>query len=216
MQVPGARHRGARLVYVTPAHQYPLGVAMTLARRLAPLAWARRSRALVVEDDYDSEFRYASQPLPALLGLDRDAPVVFAGSFSKAMFPALRLGYLFVPPGLVDRVAAVRHVVHRFLPPLEQAALCDFLGQGHFARHVRRTRQLYAHRAGVLTEVARQHLAGLVELPAVEAGLHAVGWLCDRGLSGDAVERAADAAGVEALSVACTYQGRPPREGLLL
>jgi GntR family transcriptional regulator/MocR family aminotransferase len=216
MRVPGARHHGARLVYVTPAHQYPLGVAMSLARRLELLAWARRAGALVLEDDYDSEFRYASQPLPALHGLDRGGAVAFTGCFSKAMFPALRLGYLVVPPGLVDRIAAVRAVTQRFLPPVEQAALCDFLAQGHFARHVRRTRQLYAHRAGVLGDVARQYLAGLVELPPVQAGLHAVGWLVDRRLRGDAVERAADAAGIEALSVACTYRGPVPREGLLL
>jgi GntR family transcriptional regulator / MocR family aminotransferase len=215
-QVPGARHRGARLAYVTPAHQYPLGVAMTLPRRLALLAWARRAGALVFEDDYDSEYRYASQPLPALQGLDRGGHVVFAGSFSKVMFPALRLGYLVVPPGLVDHVAALRAVIHRFLPPVEQAALCDFIAQGHFARHVRRTRQLYAHRLGVLGEAARQHLAGLLELGPTEAGLHAVGWLCDPALSGDAVEQAASAAGVEVVSIACTYRGRMPRQGLLL
>jgi GntR family transcriptional regulator/MocR family aminotransferase len=216
MAVPGARHRNARLVYVTPAHQFPLGVAMSLPRRLALLAWARRTGALVLEDDYDSEYRFVGSPLPSLQGLDRSGRVLFAGSFSKVMFPALRLGYLVLPPDLVDRFASLIALVHRFLPPLEQAALCDFLTLGHFGRHVRRTRQLYAQRLGVLADGAARHLGGLLELAPTEAGLQTVGWLCDPALTGAEVERAAAAAGVEVASVAPTYGGPVPRQGLVL
>ena len=124
MVMPGARGRDARLAYVTPAHQFPIGVSMSLARRLALLEWARTSGALIFEDDYDSEFRYAGLPVPALQGLDRHGSVVFAGSFSKVLFPSMRLGYVVIPPDLVDRVGAMKSAASRYQPLLEQAVLC--------------------------------------------------------------------------------------------
>ena len=179
MLVPSRRPGRVRLAYVTPGHQFPLGIGMSLARRLALLQWARTSHALIFEDDYDSEFRYAGRPVPALQGLDRHSLVLFAGSFSKVLFPSLRLGYLVLPPDLVDRVAAVLSLSSRHAPLLEQAILCDFIVEGHFGRHIRRMREVYAERLAVLLEGARRHLHGLLDLIGVEAGLQMAGWLCE-------------------------------------
>jgi GntR family transcriptional regulator / MocR family aminotransferase len=188
---------------------------MSLARRLKLLDWARRTGALVFEDDYDSEFRYSGRPVPALQGLDRGGQVLFAGSFGKVLFPSLRLGYLVVPADLVDRVAAIKSVVSRHPPLLEQAVLCDFITAGHFARHLRRMRQVYASRLSALLDGARRHLAGLLDVSQVEAGLQTAGWLA-RGLDGASVARAAAARGVQVTPLD-EYCLRPlPRQGLQL
>jgi GntR family transcriptional regulator/MocR family aminotransferase len=207
--------RGARLAYVTPAHQFPLGATMSLGRRLRLLEWARRGSALVFEDDYDSEFRYSGRPLPALQGFDEGGHVLFAGSFSKVLFPSLRLGYLVVPEDLVDTVAAARSVLSRHPPLIEQAVVCDFIVAGHFARHLRRMRQVYAERLSVLLDGARQHLSGLLEISTVEAGLQTVGWL-RAGLDGESVARAAAARGVEVTPLGRYARGALAREGLQL
>jgi GntR family transcriptional regulator/MocR family aminotransferase len=207
--------RGARLVYLTPAHQFPLGVTMSLPRRLALLEQARAAGALIVEDDYDSEFRYAGRPVPALQGLDRHGLVLFAGTFSKVLFPSLRLGYLVIPPDLVDRFAAMISVTSRFAPVFEQAVLCDFITEGHFGRHLRRMREVYAERLAVLLETAHERLAGLLEISTVEAGLQTVGWLRG-GIAGEAAVEAAAARGVEVTPLSRYYRGHPAREGLQL
>jgi GntR family transcriptional regulator/MocR family aminotransferase len=204
-----------RLVYVTPAHQFPLGMTMSLRRRLSLLEWARRSRTVVFEDDYDSEYRYSGRPIPALQGLDRAGVVIFAGSFTDVLFPALRLGYLVLPPDMVDIFAAAESVSTHHPPLIEQAILCDFIRQGHFARHVRRMRQLYAERLAVLVESARERLAGLLELSSVEAGLRTVGWL-QGGISAERAARAAAKSDVEAVPLSRCAYGRSPRNGLLL
>lgn len=188
--VPAGRLRKVRLAYVTPAHQFPLGVSMSIARRLALLQWARESRSIIFEDDYDSEFRYSGRPLPSLQGLDNNGVVMFAGSFSKVMFPSLRLGYLVVPADLVDRVAALKSITNRHASVLEQATLCDFMTEGHFGRHIRRMREVYAERLGTLIHASRQNLDGLLDVSSVEAGLQTVGWLA----SGIDAERVASAA----------------------
>jgi GntR family transcriptional regulator/MocR family aminotransferase len=213
--LPHRRVRGVRLVYVTPAHQYPLGVAMSLPRRLALLEWVRAHGALVVEDDYDSEFRYAGRPIPALQGLDRGGHVAFAGTLTKVMFPALRLGYLVLPPDLVERFAAARSLVSRHLPLLEQVVACDFLTEGHFGRHLRRMRQLYAERLGVLIDGARRELADWIELSPIEAGMQTIGWLAD-GLDSERVTEAARARDVEVFPLQRSYQGAVPRDGIQL
>src|SRR6184192_2915223 len=169
------RRPAPRVVAVTPSHQYPLGVTMTLARRLELLRLARRARAWVLEDDYDSEFRYSSRPIPALQGLDQDGRVIYLGTFSKTLFPALRLGYAVVPADLVRPFTAVRSVLDVHSPVLEQAVLAEFITAGYFERHLRRMRALYAERQQVLLEEARRHLAGLVELAPSGAGLQCVG-----------------------------------------
>src|SRR5262245_54013321 len=179
MQVRKASFRGARLVYVTPAHQFPTGVTMSLSRRLQLLEWARESGAMIFEDDYDSEYRYSGRPIPALQGLDRAGQVLFGGSFSKVLFPSLRLGYLVVPPDLVPRFDAAKSVTSRHAPLLDQAILCDFITEGHFGRHLRRMREIYGQRLSVLIESARRHLAGLIDVSSVEAGLQTFGWLGD-------------------------------------
>lgn len=161
-----ARAPDARLAYVTPSHQYPLGVTMSLARRLALLEWAERARAWVLEDDYDSEYRYAGRPLASLQGLDRAGRVCYIGTFSKVMFPSLRLGYLVAPPELAAAFAAARTIVDRHAPTVEQAALADFIIEGHFARHIRRMRALYAERQALLVEAARHGGEQLALAPA--------------------------------------------------
>lgn len=180
-----------KLVYVTPAHQFPLGVTMSLRRRLALLEWARKSRVLIFEDDYDSEYRYSGRPVPALQGLDRAGVVIFGGSFSAVMFPAMRLGYLVVPPEMIDVFAAAQSVSTHHPPLLGQAVLCDFITEGHFARHIRRMREVYAERLGVLLKGAREKLAGLIEISNIEAGLQTIGWLRNDMLAADVAASAA-------------------------
>jgi GntR family transcriptional regulator/MocR family aminotransferase len=204
-----------RLVYVTPAHQFPLGVTMSLRRRLALLEWAAKTGAIIFEDDYDSEYRYSGRPIPALQGFDRSQSVIFAGSFTDVLFPALRLGYMVLPPTLVDIFAAAAAVSTHHPPLIDQAILCDFIREGHFARHVRRMRELYAERLLVLLESAKDKLAGLIEIPIVEAGLRTVGWL-PRGVSAERAVRAAAARNVEVISLRRYAHGRMRREGLVL
>jgi GntR family transcriptional regulator/MocR family aminotransferase len=215
MAIPSRRLRGVRLAYVTPAHQFPLGVSMSLPRRLALLEWANESGALIVEDDYDSEYRYAGRPVPALQGLDRDGRVLFAGSFGKVLFPSLRLGYLVIPPDLVDNFAATQSVTSRHAPLLDQAVLCDFIAEGHFGRHVRRMREVYAERRSVLLDSARERLAGLLEITGVEAGLQTAGWLC-HGIGAEAAARAAAARDVDVTPLSRYTRARMPRDGLKL
>jgi GntR family transcriptional regulator / MocR family aminotransferase len=215
MELRHAQLQGARLVYVTPGHQFPLGITMSLARRLELLEWARKSGALIFEDDYDSEYRYSGRPVPAMQGLDRNGQVLFAGSFSKVLFPSLRLGYLVIPADLLDDFAAAISVTSRHAPVLEQAVLCDFIGEGHFGRHLRRMREVYAGRLSVLLESARRRLAGLLEISDIEAGLQTAGWLCG-GMNGEAAAQAAAKRGVEVTPLSRYSRGRMSRAGLHL
>jgi GntR family transcriptional regulator / MocR family aminotransferase len=215
MQIPGPHLCGVRLAYVTPGHQFPLGVGMSLPRRLALLEWARSTGAVIVEDDYDSEYRYAGRPMPAMQGLDRYGVVIFVGSFSKVLFPSLRLGYAVLPPDLVDYVAATLSITSRHAPLLEQAVLCDFIADGHFGRHVRRMRGIYAERRAVLLECARERLTGLLDIIGVEAGLQTAGWLRD-GIEGSAASAAAATREVEVTSLSRYHRGRVQQEGLQL
>jgi GntR family transcriptional regulator/MocR family aminotransferase len=213
--IPPARLRDVRLAYLTPGHQFPLGMCMSLSRRLAMLEWARRAGALLFEDDYDSEYRYAGKPVPALQGLDRHGVVLFAGSFSKVLFPGLRLGYLIVPPDLVERVTAVQSIRTRHPPMLTQAVLCDFIAQGHFARHVRRMREIYAERLGALLDAARERLAGVLAITGVEAGLQTAAWLV-AGHEGARVEELAAQRRVDVTSLGRYTHGSARQQGLHL
>jgi GntR family transcriptional regulator/MocR family aminotransferase len=215
MQVPRANVRGVRLVYVTPGHQFPLGVTMSLARRLQLLEWAGKTGALILEDDYDGEYRYTGRPVPSLQGLDRHGLVLFTGSFSKVLFPSLRLGYLVVPPDLVDCVSATLSITSRHAPLLAQAVLCDFMTEGHFGRHLRRMREVYAERLSVLIEWAQRSLTGLLEISGVEAGLQTVGWLRS-GLDSESVAAATARRGVEVTPLSRYTQGALERDGLQL
>ena len=210
-----ARSRGARAAYVTPSHQYPLGVTMSAARRLQLLEWAQAAGAWIIEDDYDSEYRYESQPIASLQGLDRDARVVYIGTLSKVLFPALRVGYVVVPADLVPRFAALREAGDIFPPTLPQAVLADFIGEGHFARHLRRMRMLYRERRTALVEALEKEAGGVLEVMGGEAGLHLVATLGkgrrDRPLSLSAARQ-----GLWAMPLSSCYRGDPGRQGLVL
>jgi GntR family transcriptional regulator/MocR family aminotransferase len=183
---------------------------MTLSRRLALLGWASRARAWVVEDDYDSEFRYGARPVPCLHGLDGDGRVIYVGSFSKTLFPALRLGFLIVPPDLQDGLVAARAAADQHPPLLDQAVLADFIVEGHFARHLRRMRVAYRERLEALTDAAERCCRGALRVRPTRTGLHAIADL--EGADAVAVSREAAARGVEAtpLSAYFVSRERPP------
>jgi GntR family transcriptional regulator/MocR family aminotransferase len=205
----------AHIVYVTPSHQYPMGITMSLARRLELLDWAHRVGAWILEDDYDSEFRYRGRPLASLQGLDIHGQVIYSGTFSKVLFPALRLGYLVLPPALVAPFISMRALSGRHSPTLEQAILADFITEGHFLRHIRRMRLLYAHRQRVLIEAVRQELQGVLELEEHEAGMHLLAWL-PRDLDDCLVSQRAAQQGIEVQSLSSYCKQKPERPGLLL
>jgi GntR family transcriptional regulator/MocR family aminotransferase len=164
----------ARAAFVTPSHQYPLGSTMSASRRIQLLNWAQHAGAWVVEDDYDSEYRYESLPVPSMHGLDLNSRVIYIGTFSKVLFPSLRLGYMVLPPDLVDRFVAVRFSMDIYPPYLFQEVLSDFIEEGHFTRHLRKTRQVYKERRSALVEsLAREFpTESGFEIHGAEAGMH--------------------------------------------
>ena len=210
--------RGARVVCVTPSHQFPTGVVMSLARRLALLRWAEDTGAWIVEDDYETEFRYERRPVEAIQGLDRRGRVIYVGTLSKALFPALRLGYVVVPRTLIDPFRAAKWVADRQTSTFFQEVVAGLIGDGDLERHVRRARTLLAGRRRALLEAITTHLGHAVEISGSDAGLHLVLWI--RGMRiGRALEtlisRAARA-DVGVYSVAPFYVTPPRRAGLFL
>ena len=205
----------ARMAFVSPSHQHPLGMVMSAARRSALLRWARTADAWILEDDYDSEIRYRGRPLMSLQGLDTDGRVIYVGTFSKTLFPALRLGYVVVPPRLAAPFATARLLADRHSSVAEQAVLADFIGEGHYARHLRRMRGLYAERQRALLDAAAVHLEGLVEINETHAGMNVIAWL-PPGVDDVAAYRAALAAGVEAPPLSPFSQAPLERGGLFL
>jgi GntR family transcriptional regulator/MocR family aminotransferase len=207
-----ARCPRARAAYVTPSHQYPLGAVLTHARRLALLAWARRRGAWIIEDDYDTGYDDGS-PIPSLHGLDGDRRVIHIGTFSKAMFPALRLGYLVIPADLVERFTIIRATLDNFPGPLLQRALDQFLREGHFARHLRRMRTLYAERRRVLVHALERDLG--LRVRGHRAGMHVVAML-PRGVSDRAVAIRAAQRGLSVTPLSSCYATPRPASGLVL
>ncbi|SEF22638.1 PLP-dependent aminotransferase family protein [Variovorax sp. NFACC27] len=185
----------ARVVCVTPSHQFPTGVAMSPQRRAALLAFARERDAVIVEDDYDSEFRFAGRPLDALQTLDRAESVFYVGTFSKSLFPALRLGFVVAPPWARAALVRSRELADWHGPVLGQEALAAFIAEGHLARHIRKMRKLYAARRTALLEALARHGAGRLEVIPSSAGLHLSTWLHGGARDHVVVERAA-AAGI--------------------
>ena len=164
--------RKARAAFVTPSHQFPLGVTMSASRRLQLVEWANKTGAWIIEDDYDSEYRYESMPIASLQGLDSNSRVIYIGTFSKVLFPALRLGYLVVPNDLIDRFFTMRRVMDLGPPTLTQSVLADFIEEGHFARHIRRMRMHYAELRHILADSLRQTFGDALKIVGDEAGMH--------------------------------------------
>jgi len=167
----------ARLMYITPGHQFPTGATMSFRRRTQILRYARREGTCIFEDDYDSEFRFEGSPLPALQSLDPKAQVIFAGSFNKTLFPSLRMGYMVVPPELVGAFRMCKSIHSRHHPWGDQAVLHAFIDEGHYVRHLRKMRKVYSDRLQLLADEVQKHLGGALELSPVEAGMQTVGWL---------------------------------------
>ena len=161
-----------KLLYVTPSHQFPTGVVMSLPRRLELLNWAQRNGTYIIEDDYDSEYRYTGRPVPALAGLDHSDSVIYVGTFSKVLFPSLRLGYLVVPPGLAEIFARAKFLADRHSSLLDQQVLCEFIRQGHFERHIRRMRSLYEHRRQVVIRSLHHYFGADVQILGDNAGIN--------------------------------------------
>jgi GntR family transcriptional regulator/MocR family aminotransferase len=207
--------QNAKGAYLTPAHQFPLGATMSLERRLAILEWARDSGSFLIEDDYDSEYRFEGWPVPALQSLDKCGSVILVGSFNKVLFPALRIGYIVAPPSLVDPLLAFRFGMEQNSSGLDQAILSDFIAEGHMARHIRRMREIYSVRLAALQDGCRKHLDGLLEIPRIQAGLYTVGILRN-GMSSRQAEMAAAARGIETMGIDRFTLKRTDVQGVLL
>ena len=210
----GAKQCGARAVLVTPSHQYPLGVTMSASRRLQLLDWAESNGSWIIEDDYDSEYRYEGMPVTSLQGLDRNSRVVYIGTFSKVLFPALRLGYVVVPEDLVERFLAVRFALDIGPATFHQAVLADFIGEGHFARHIRRMRWVYAERRNALIENLHDHFGSCLEITGAEAGMHlslVLNKVPDRELSARGARQ-----NLWLVPLSSFYMGQAARQGFIL
>jgi len=171
------RQKLPRLIYCTPSRQFPLGTTMSLARRLALLEFASRNDIWIIEDDYDSEFRYIDRPLPSLQGLTDDQCVIYAGSFSKVLFPSLRIGYLVLPESLVPLFRKSKEIYDAGSSALDQATAAVFIEEGSFATHVRRMRKLYHERLEIFLEEAKKRTAGWLTFPVIDAGMDATGMM---------------------------------------
>ena len=205
----------ARAVFVTPSHQFPTGVAMSMSRRLQLLAWARQSGAVIVEDDYTSEFRYSGPPLASLQGLDDAEQVIYVGTLNKALFPGLRIGYAVIPRPFLQAFIGARYLIDRQPATLQQAVVSEFMQQGHFAAHIRRMRQLYREQRDALAETLTRRAAGALDVALPDQGMHLVAYLRD-GSSDMAIEAAARRAGIVVRAISRFYRKARPRPGLML
>lgn len=205
----------ARIAFVTPSHQFPTGAILPLERRMALLEWAKRANAVIVEDDYDGEFRYEGQPLESLQGLDREGRVIYIGTFSRTMFSALRIGYLIPPKGLVDAFVAAKWLCDRHTATLEQETLAEFISSGIYERYLRRVRRKNTARREALLEAIRIHLGSRVEVSGDGAGAHVVLWPTRR-ISEEMLisEAAARGVGVYGISGYCIRKS--PRTAIML
>ncbi|HLK48816.1 MAG TPA: PLP-dependent aminotransferase family protein, partial [Bryobacteraceae bacterium] len=201
----GGLSKRTRLVHVTPSHQFPTGVSMSLARRLELIEWARTRRAVIIEDDYDSEYRYSGPPLPAMHSLADGGGIIYIGTFSNVMFRGLRIGYMVVPLELIEPFTRAKWMTDRHTTLLEQAALADFLREGHLERHIRRMRRLYKRRRDALLESLVRHFGNGVRVRGDAAGMH----LTVRFEAGSDVGTAAERNGVQVTQTGMYYMGKP-------
>jgi GntR family transcriptional regulator / MocR family aminotransferase len=192
------------LVYVTPSHQFPTGAILSLSRRLELLAWAQQTGGFIIEDDYDSEYRYGSRPIPALQGLDCSDSVLYIGTFSKVLFPSLRIGYLVLPKNLVSVFARAKWLCDRHLPILEQQVLAEFINEGHLERHIRKMRSLYERRCQVLVKALNFHFGDRATILGEKAGIHLMVKLYTHNSDEEIIQQAAQM-GVGMMSAAAHY-----------
>jgi len=205
----------ARLACISPSHQYPLGQTMSLARRLELLDWAKGRGHFILEDDYDSEYRYAGRPLSSLQGLDEDNRVLYVGTMSKVMFSGLRVGYMVVPEDLVDVFLALRRNIDSHSPAVPEAALADFISEGYLAAHIRRMRLLYERRQDCLVSLLKEKLAGIMDVERQESGMHVVGFLPDL-IPDKKIETAAAKEGMLVRALSAFYNDTTEQNGLIL
>jgi GntR family transcriptional regulator/MocR family aminotransferase len=204
-----------KLIYLTPAHQYPTGAALALDRRFKLLSWAREHGVTIFEDDYDGDFRFETKPLGSVQGLDAGDCVAYCTSFSKLLFPSLRLGFLVLPDHLIDSVLALRASTDRYLPVVEQKTLAEFMRTGEFGHHLRRMRELYAERWAVFSEVAQTFLSNWLDVKKAECGLQTAAWLSP-GISDIKVAEAAAREHLEVQAISKLYATGKCRHGFLL
>jgi GntR family transcriptional regulator/MocR family aminotransferase len=205
----------ARAVYVTPSHQYPLGATMSAARRMQLLNWAQSAGSWIIEDDYDSEYRFDSAPISSLQGLDGNDRVIYIGTFSKVLFPSLRLGYIVIPQDLVGHFAAVRLAMDIFPPYLYQETITDFMREGHFARHIRKMRLLYGERRTALVNEISGQLGPELKVHGAQAGMHLAVTLPERYSDLEIATQAAGS-GLWLWPLSPSYLGKANRQGLIL
>jgi GntR family transcriptional regulator/MocR family aminotransferase len=205
----------ARGAFVTPSHQFPTGVPLSMARRLELLAWARECGGFIVEDDYTSEFRYSGPPLASLQGLDDDERVVYVGTLNKALFPGLRMGYAVVPQALLSAFASARYLMDRQSPTLLQTVVAEFIHQGRFAAHIRRMRQVYRDQRDALVATLRRRAHQHLDVRAPDQGMHLIAHL-KNGVSDTEIEAAASRAGIVVRAVSRFYRAAPAQAGLML
>jgi GntR family transcriptional regulator/MocR family aminotransferase len=209
------RCRGAEAALVTPSHQYPLGSTMSASRRLQLLEWAHNSGSWIIEDDYDSEYRYEGMPISSLQGLDPGSQVVYIGTFSKVLFPSLRLGYVVIPPDLIERFIAVRLTIDISPPSFLQLVVADFIQEGHFSRHIRRMRLLYRERSSALLESIRNDIDIAVKVLGEQAGLH-VSVTLPPGFDDHKVSERAAHDSLWLVPLSSSYIERPSPQGFML
>ncbi|NBB09854.1 PLP-dependent aminotransferase family protein [Pseudomonas sp. SLFW] len=205
----------ARFAVVTPSHQSPLGVSLSLPRRQALLEWATRQNSWIIEDDYDSEYRYQGHPLPALKSIDKHDRVLYTGTFSKVLAPGLRLSYLVVPEALIARFTRVADVMQNHSPYLFQATTAAFIRDGHFARHLKKMRSLYALRRTLLMTALERRLAGRIKIDSRPGGMHLLLRLGD-DLDDQTIAMSARELGLPVQPLSSAYQGAAPEKGLLV
>jgi GntR family transcriptional regulator / MocR family aminotransferase len=217
MHVARAIEKGgrARVAFVTPSHQFPMGVTMSAARRLELLAWAGRNGGWILEDDYDSEFRFGGSPIGSLQGVDGESRVIYIGTLSKVMAPAMRLGFVVIPRDLIRSFVMLRSASDTFSPLLYQLVMTDFIREGHFSHHLKRMRSLYAEKRRTLLTALEAEFGGTLEIVGEDAGMHLVAFL-PPGMNDYDISRQSRQNGISVGPLSPCYASQPGRNGLVL